>query len=205
MAFIPVINTAQANFKYDLSGQTVENVLSFVNLDDPDSTLLEGLAGALLDWANASLMPLLSSNLSLYAVTVTNLSSDSSPSIEFTQAPQAGGVGGTALPNNVTWCIQFKTSLRGRSYRGRNYVAGIPNAALDTVNTVSATFATDVQNAYTTLLDPDTLPAGWTWVVVSRYTDGAPRVTGTVTAITSVNYADRYLDSQRRRLPGRGT
>lgn len=42
------------------------------------------------------------------------------------------------------------------------------------------------------------------WVVVSRYLNNVPRTVGTSTLVLEASYRDRIVDSQRRRLPGRG-
>jgi hypothetical protein len=42
-----------------------------------------------------------------------------------------------------------------------------------------------------------------TWVVLSKFFAKNPRSTAVATPITAVS-ADQYLDSQRRRLTGRG-
>jgi hypothetical protein len=44
-----------------------------------------------------------------------------------------------------------------------------------------------------------------TWCVVSRHLDGLPRDIGITRKITTVILTDLTIDSQRRRLPGRGT
>jgi hypothetical protein len=44
-----------------------------------------------------------------------------------------------------------------------------------------------------------------TWVVVSRFSGGVERVTGVTTPVVQAAYHDLNLDSQRRRLTGRGT
>jgi hypothetical protein len=46
--------------------------------------------------------------------------------------------------------------------------------------------------------------ATWKMVVVSYYNNGAWRLTATITPIISFAFADLAIDSQRRRLPGRG-
>jgi len=45
---------------------------------------------------------------------------------------------------------------------------------------------------------------GADWVVVSRFHDNAPRTAGVVSFINAATVVDATVDSQRRRLPGRG-
>jgi len=49
------------------------------------------------------------------------------------------------------------------------------------------------------------IASGATWVIVSRFLDKAPRTTGISRTVSSVILVNLVADSQRRRLPGRGT
>jgi len=76
---------------------------------------------------------------------------------------------------------------------------------------MSAPFMADMIAAYSQLLvGGAALPVGWEWVVVSRYSgtdvndDPVPRVTGIATLVSNVLFTNNTVDSQRRRLPGRG-
>jgi hypothetical protein len=58
--------------------------------------------------------------------------------------------------------------------------------------------------AYEELLDPAVITVG-EWSVASRFTNNEPRTTGISAPVTAVQATDNIVDSQRRRLPGRGT
>jgi hypothetical protein len=74
-----------------------------------------------------------------------------------------------------------------------------------TGNTLNAGYASDFVIAYNDLLPGGVFePDGWRWVVLSRYTAGAPRAAGVAFAVTRALFTDLTVDSQRRRLPGRG-
>jgi hypothetical protein len=107
------------------------------------------------------------------------------------------------LPNNVTWAIKFNTANRGRSGRGRNYIIGLtkPKVAANLLNPITAGQFVD---GYLDLLT-DLAASDWEWVVYSRFEDKVERTTGLAQPVVSVSFADLILDSQRRRLPGRGT
>jgi hypothetical protein len=120
---------------------------------------------------------------------------------------------GTSTPNiyalGSTFVVSFRTDLRGRSFRGRNYVIGLTEDMVDG-NSLEAGVSEPWRLAYAHL---GTLVADidWTWVVVSRFSgvsgsppEPTPRVAGVTTPITSVVVVDQFIDSQRRRLSGRG-
>jgi hypothetical protein len=100
--------------------------------------------------------------------------------------------------------VSFRSALSGRSFRGRNYIPCLTNSQV-TGNLIDVSWQGDIINAYAELLfGGGALPAGWVWVVVSRFTNNLPRVTGIFSEVFSVLVTDTIVDSQRRRLPGRG-
>jgi len=205
MAFIPVANTAQLDLIYLQDGQRIENTLYAKFPSAPSPTDIADLASAVkAAWVD-NIMPLLSSTVSLIAVEASDLTSDSGPqAVDTGGLPVAGDVTSRAMPNNVALCVSFRTGLRGRSFRGRNYLPGMSSDAVsEGVNEVNAAYQTSVRNAY--LAVQLTIEGvGAEWVVVSRFHDGAPRVSGVATPVTNVVFTDNIVDSQRRRLPGRG-
>jgi len=203
MAFIPVPNVAEAVMVYSLDSQRVVNTLYFEFATPPDVSDLNLLAAELETWQQGYQRGLVPNAVILNEVQCTDLTTESGPGIVYTTGLPAPGVGGTvALPNNVTLAVTFLTELRGRSYRGRNYYIQLAESEV-TANTVTALKITEITDMYEALMDPGTISVP-TWVVVSRYTDGAPRTTGVATPITGVR-VNPTIDSQRRRLPGRGS
>jgi hypothetical protein len=77
-------------------------------------------------------------------------------------------------------------------------------------NNVVIGYANQVQTVYEQLLPTGTILTDGTWVIASRFSgvdgDGKPipRAVGVTTPVTSVVIVDGIVDSQRRRLPGRG-
>ncbi len=203
MAFQPVNNTAQAEIRMSLHGQSIENVLHFVNADGWSFQELSLLASDLVSWWTSDLAPLLSFELSLREVYVRDLSAQAA--LEASSAPSTqatGGVNNESLPANIALCVSLRTGFAGRSYRGRSYVPGIPeNQSQYSVFTGS--FVTAVVNAYN-ILRADSIAGGYPLVVVSRRVGGVARDVGVATPVTAVIAVDTAVDSQRRRLPGRG-
>lgn len=203
MAFVPIASTAQLEFIYTQDGQTVENVLHYNCNAAVNTTNLQGLATAALAWWNTNLKPLINNTVTLITVRATDQSSQTGPVIEDTTGlPLAGTQPGSGLPNNVTVAIKLITASRGRSFRGRVYHIGLGSGSVS-ANTIGATPRANLKAAYLAALTLSTGPT-WTLGIASRYTGNAPRTTGVFTAVTDVS-VNQTVDSQRRRLPERGT
>lgn len=210
MPFVPVPATLQVDVIYLLEGQRVENTLYFERGDGWDLAEIESFLFNLYTLIADDLLPFLSAAIQLVEVIGRLLDAASSIGASFIPpTPPSGGVSGNSAPNNVTYTISFKTGLTGRSFRGRNYVPGLPGSAV-TGNTISPTTRAGLLAFYSSLI-AFAESEGATWVVVSRYSgvdpvtkDPIPRVTGVTTPISAVGTFDATVDSQRRRLPGRG-
>lgn len=205
MPHIPIPNTARVCLRYLQEDENTCNVFHVRAPADPTEADLIEIAEVFAAWWNTDYRPLVQQFTSLQAIEVTDMSADDEEGIVYTTGlPLAGGNAGGALPNNVTICSKFNTGLTGRSRRGRSYFAGLPQGALQPdQQRITSTFQTQLQAAWADLRS-SLITAGFEWVVASLYTDGAPRVTGVTTPITSAT-VNTALDSQRRRLPERGS
>lgn len=210
MPFVPILNAAEFELVYLYDGQICENTIGVQFTADPSAGALDGVAAIFHTWFTGAFGTNLSSALSLTAIKGTSLTTDSSAAIEYsTGLPEAGTGPAAGAPGNVAPCISFKTGLRGRSFRGRNYIVGVPQTEL-TEATLDAGWLAAVTGAYNAL--PALLePAGATWVVLSRFSGvdplthrPIPRVAGIATPVSDAAFVDNKSDSQRRRLPGRG-
>jgi len=202
MAFIPFPDTNLVELVYNLpSGQVAENTLYFQQTTPITEATMEDLATAVGSWWATEVAPLVHDGVTLNFIRVTNMESDTAPSLEFAQGTP-GEVAGANMPGNVTAAISFKTSKRGRSFRGRNYVIGLVDAQI--VNdSIDAGLRTAYEDAYEALaLAVDGIDCFH--VVASRQEDGVVRTTGVNTPVTSYRM-EGFIDSQRRRLAGRGT
>lgn len=204
MAFVPVPMTIQAEVRMLLDDQRVENTLYFHFLDVYTVTDIENLGDQLITWWTDNYAPIVTNAVLLREIYLTDLTSATAPAVTRVPAtPTFGGSGSATLPANVSFCVSFRTASRGRSFRGRNYIVGLIQSSV-TLNTLAEEYVSDIIAAYNDL-PAIALAADTEWVVVSRFTNNAPRVTGIFTPITTVVAVDNTIDSQRRRLPGRGT
>lgn len=203
MAYVAVQNTVMAEFRFTSGGVLLENTLYFERNVAVDIPSMTALGVTLENWWDVNIKPLQIPAISYREVFLTDLTDQNAPTAS--QNALSGATGthltGSSMPFNVTCSISFRTNQRGRSFRGRNYVIGL---ATDQVsgNSLVAVQANLYEAAYADIFP--TIPADWTWVVVSRFKDKAPRPVGVTTPIVSAVFTDTTLDSQRRRLPGRG-
>lgn len=203
MPFIPVPDCVQVELVYLFDTQRCQNVLHYNpnGAYGPDEML--ELGAEMVDWFDANMQPNLATTISLIAVRVTDLATATAPSVEVTSGlPLAGTLSSPALPNNVSCVITKRTVFRGRSYRGRIYMAGITEADV-TNNIVAGARLTSWLDAWAIARSMVTTGLEWTMGVVSRFEGGSPRAEGILTPVLGFT-SDGVVDSQRRRLPGRG-
>lgn len=205
MAFIPVDDVAVAEIVVNCQGQKCENTLYFKHGTlEWDEEQLTALGEALLEWWGMFVAPKVTQAAFVVEVKVTSLNSDVAPSVTVTSPP--GVVKGEdllqPLPNNTTLCISLRTGSRGKWARGRNYTIGMCTDHI-VGNFANTDYVSSMVNAYNQIF-PLAETLGCTWVVVSRHLNKVPRLTGVTYDVTAVIVADLALDSQRRRLVGRG-
>jgi hypothetical protein len=211
MPFVPVPDTVEAEIRMTLDGQKIENTLYFYAAAGPDIANVSQLASDLEGWWTLNCAPLLPLDVALREIVITDLSSNTG--LQYTSAladPVFGTLGQPALPNNVSLAVSFRSAIRGRSYRGRNYVAALTEGQVvnsHVTEDVAAAWATAYNAIITDVL---AFPSPYVWVVVSRFSgvdaDGkpVPRSVGNAEPIVSALVTDTTVDSMRRRLPGRG-
>lgn len=217
MPFIPAENTARVTVVMDLHDQIVTNTF-YVRKDTAwDEPGLTNLANLAIAWWNDHLAPNLSQNIILTKVQVRDMSIADGLAVELAAPANSGGdVLNPAMPGNVALAVKFVTGFSGRNKQGRNFVAGLPENAQEG-NEVTLNVRDLLLDAYEALRG-DLEDADLELVVASFY-DGTALVThpdGTITRepvarpggalLTPVRSftAGVELDSQRRRLSGRG-
>lgn len=210
MVFVPVPNTVEAEIRVTSQGQKCENTLWFEFAAAPGVVDLTDLGADLLSWWTTYIAPNTSSVVQLREILLRDMSSPTA--LQHVTVPLTALFGSNTpniMPGNVTMSISFRTALRGRSFRGRNYAIGITEdqcAGNSFVAGLTATWAA----AYAPLLDPANV-SGSNWVIASRFSGvdpttkkPIPRATGVTTPVTAVNVVDDNVDAMRRRLTGRG-
>jgi hypothetical protein len=203
MPFIPATNCAKVDFLQTQTGQRISNTLWFQYTHPLTTTDLSDLADAMETWWTASMAPNLRGSLALQEIDVTDMSSQSGAKfVKIINPPVPGTVSGTDEPNHTAAAATFRTEKRGRSYRGRNYLGGIAvTKTTDSVTLLDA-WVSAVISAFTAVT-PALSGLDAVWVVVSHYLNKVARSTAHAEPITAVSM-DTSIDSQRRRLKGRG-
>jgi len=202
--FIPFENVAEVVLVGSEFGQEVVSVHNFQFPEPLTTSILEALAGAVINSWIDNLAPLISSALDINSVKATDLTTVSSPGVTVPAPTGTDGDGAaTAVPMNVALVLSEATDLRGRSYRGRVYQGGLPTTALTNPGAVEDAYQVAFVNGYTTFFGDIEDASTCVHVVCSRQNAGVPRTVGVATPVTQYS-ANINLDSQRRRLFGRG-
>lgn len=204
MAFQPVPSVAQFNIRATLLGEVVENVLHYIDVVNPIWS-----AAQLATWAEiigtewvSGVLPWLAAQYELIEVEARDLSIEGG--FTGTWSPPEPAVGeqtSPSMPGNVAFCLTKRSGRAGRSYRGRIYICGFGEGQVDG-NQLQVATAEGLQAAVESIIVRST-SSTIGGVIVSRQNAGVVRPAGVATVVTSVNYFDRVVDSQRRRLPGR--
>lgn len=111
---------------------------------------------------------------------------------------RSGAAGGDGTSQNVALVLTLRTAMRGRAYRGRIYVGGlaetlVANGMVDEIPANAAvSFFQDIRN--------NALAAGWLMGVRSGYLNGVKRPSAVVTPVIAIQFRNRIVGSQRRRV-----
>lgn len=211
--FIPVANVAQCQLIYNQNGQIIENVINVQKGSPFSAADLTTLVNTIDTWDNTTSTGgknVRNGNCLLQRIHARALDTESSPVVDYVLPASRGGLinGAQALPNNVTFALTLQTGLAGRSFRGRIYLVGLASGQTTggaNASNMTVSAATLIVTCYTALKTAiEGIGAGYHIVVVSYRTGLAWRTSGVATPIINFSYADLNLDSQRRRLPGRG-
>ena len=204
MAFIPVPDAIQVELVYLWNGQRCQNVLHYMTVGAPTVEQMEAVAQFFVDWFGTTMDLLTVNTCSLVEIRVFDMATENAPGITYASGlPLLGAITSSAtMPNSVTVSVTKRTALRGRSFRGRVYQVGLTEGMVEGNNVIPAQVAA-ITAAWNTVKDITDGTEVFTLGVVSRFSGGQPRTQGIITEVQSFT-CDGVIDSQRRRLPGRG-
>lgn len=203
MAFIPVPGVTQVEQIFEYSSSRIEMVHHYLSDTPPTQAQWELLHLALrTDWVN-TLNAVVAPTLVWVETKFTDLTTATSATYTTTtNLPTAGASASSQLPNNCALVMTKRTANRGRSFRGRSYIPGLTEAVVNG-NSVLGTFTAPALAFFVAALNYAVTGNVFNMGVVSRFSNGVPRAPGIITPITNFTF-DTVVDSQRRRLPGRG-
>lgn len=202
MPFIPIPNTAEVAVRVLQDGQNLANVWHVRYQGEPTTTTMQTIASTTITFWQDQLRPLVPGTVQLLEVSVVDQSEEGG--IAALLAPSSNNAGTStnpAMPNATTIAVKKNTGRAGRSYRGRVYHVGLTEIQVQD-NRITPTATAAINTAYSTLITRYTA-INCEWVVASTQNNNVPRVVGVATPIVGVS-VDPVIDSQRRRLPGRG-
>ena len=202
--YIPVVQVAKVELVYEVLDQIVENVLHFSKVTPWTVSDLLILGSEVKDSWASNLRNNQSTDAILNKIRLTDLTTETSASVEYvTGLPMAGTIGNGVENGAQTIATKFTTDGRGRSRRGRVYNIGIPDNAV-TNNRITDAYAQDLTDGWEAFRS-DILggTSAAIMVVVSLCQGKAWLEEGEAYAITGTS-TDVWVDSQRRRLHGRG-
>jgi hypothetical protein len=206
MTFVPVANTCQVELRYSLFGEAIENVLYFTRFLGVNQAQNQNIAEWVADWWEDQLRTIQRDDLTLREVYSRCLTSEDSH--QYTDTRYTGYAGeytsGNPLPGSVSFAVSFRTGFAGRSNRGRNFACALSTVQTD-ANQVTSTYRDAIVGIYEQFLQPSPwISSSWAWVVVSRWNNHEQREFGIATPVVTVLAVNDDLDSQRKRLAGRG-
>lgn len=203
--FIPALNCARVELFYSVNLVTAENVFHVSKGSPYSPSDLVTLRNTVNTWDSSTWLNARGVGCSLFRIRCTALDTAGSPVDDYLlPTARAGSVSGTLLPANAAFCIKIATALAGRSYRGRWYTVGMTTGFL---GATSNQIASGTASAYITdlgALKTALTGAGSTIGVLSYATGMAWRTTAHFEPATGFVAVDLNIDSQRRRLTGRG-
>ena len=188
---------------YAMDSQRTMNSFHYLNSTGYTSIEMSALCADMVSNFNTVLKDQYPATCQLIEVKATDLQAQNGPSVIYgTGLPIAGTRAGAQLPNSCCLCITKRTALRGRSFRGRSYFGPLTETDV-TGNVASSTFVTSLLSDWSSYLSRTVGGEVWDLVVISRKQNGQWLEFGDSTRVIGFT-SDGVIDSQRRRLPGRG-
>lgn len=199
MAFIRLPNCVKIELIFRKNNAPVVNIIWGEYDVGPGLIDLQDLSEAVEDWWNTVRKDQCVASMALEEVRVTDWNEENGMQyVNIVSPPIAGTNAGTDLPSNVAAVVSFYTPYSGRSFRGRNYLSGIPEASIS-ANSIGTAYLAAMISDYAALAAA-MLTLGYRHTIASFYSGGAPRAVGVSTPV--IDYGgDNVVDTQRRRIP----
>lgn len=205
--FQPCDKTVEISVQGTYDGQLVENKFYAQAVEVITSTMVDAMATVVAGWVHDTMLAHCNPSYVHSRVVARDLTSEASfESIDSSHAGEAGTVTGTPQPGNVTIAIHRATEFSGKKQKSRIYWPGLVNTYLsspDVLTTVAATaLIADLEALRTAILDDSS--ATWAYGYPQRFIDKVRLTAANFIPVFGHTVTDLNLDSQRRRLKGRG-
>lgn len=197
MAFIPTPHGARVVVNW-VKGTETFSLVFYATKDGFDLAAQQALADAVDAVHTAVRLAGWAPQVSYHDTTVYDARESDGPIVTQNANTRAGTGSGEALPLNVAVCVTLRTPGRGRSSRGRKYVAGFGENSTTAGEWNSATLTNAVN--YITAIDAAMTSVGWSNVIRSIQQDGQPVNPAATRAVTSMSIRSPKVATQRRRV-----
>lgn len=197
MAFIPTPNTVRVVFNFNRSTIAWSNVLHFYKLNFNEADMV-ALANTLDNACGTTIKTHLANNCTYANTTVYDVRTIDGPLVVDSGNSGLGSQVGVAASLNCNVVVTLRTNARGRTGRGRVYVAGFLDNALenDAWNQNAADAATDWISA----LRANAGALGWLHVIRSIQADGVTLNPAVTREVTGFDVRSLVTGTQRRRV-----
>jgi hypothetical protein len=203
MAFTSWPHGIQLCFDFVTAGQNWQFCLALrKSAGDPNVTDLQTVADQAASWWTNSLKQYVPAETTLRQTRATDMTVSGGP-VRLNAINSPGTQSGDPVTNNAALVVSGRTEKRGRSYRGRSYISGLDKGSLTDAANFSSVYAAHFPTVFAVLqatLDTYGFDVG----VISKQHDGVPTNPAEFNEVVAYS-ADTKVDSQRRRLSGRGT
>lgn len=197
MAFQAVPQGIQVRLLMTQNGVRMENVWN-VDAGAGVTPLLLFNVGTIFDtWLTSDLRNMMTTSVKFDQLICTDISVvNGAQDIRVPTSPQ-GTVAGVQSAGNAAFVASLRTLHTGKNFRGRTYVAGVPQTYLVDAQHVDAAYAGFVNVAFNNLLAV-LVAGGFKLCVLSRYLAKILRAVGLLTEVITI-ITDTKIDSQQRR------
>jgi hypothetical protein len=202
LPFQPAPNCIHFAIIGELAGQLIVNHIDYDLGEAVTASNIANVADQVATIWDGAICPHLSQDYTFDHVHAVDLTDAVGFVADTGLAGTSGGVASPTEANNAAIVITYRTALRGRSFRGRTYLAGIPQSKRVSGIAVDETWVTSLITSFEDFTHftgfVDSHP-----VVLSRTMAGVRLTTCEITPIVAFT-ANNIIDAQRRRLGGRG-
>lgn len=196
------IHGAQVSVRFTWDNQQCENVFHvYTDPNTPlDQTTADGIHTVVNTWVKNTLQQHQTGNCLYREIAISDTGNSA---LEWTYSgDMTGGPTTQSMPNNVTIAVKKNTGFAGRKFRGRFYHVGLDRSDV-AGNYLGPSAAVAIQSIYASLMT-SLATHGTPLAVAQRDHTVHPAPVIGLTVVTSISLSDTAIDSQRRRLPGRG-
>lgn len=198
--YVPFPNVVEAALNFVWRNKPAINVMHFGKITPgiTQDNLIE-LGILVRNWYQSTYQQGQTNDIALNSIKLTDLTTQTSPTFTYTAGlPAVGQTPGNSVLNHTALVLSLSTAARGRSSRGRMYLAGL-DAAQVLENYWNANYAALFRESLDGWLGSFTT-AGWNFGIASRKANKQWRTVGLFQPVTSVSIKRLLVGTQRGRL-----